>query len=68
MPLVAFVSAGLSSFKDIMHMDLQPDDSPDPSQGMYFNLVNTLNAAWIRQYPWKAEDYWTKYRFAVALG
>ena len=65
-PLVAFMSAG-GDVANIMHMDLEPDDTPDLTQGMFFNLFNTLNGAWIRQYPWKEEDYWTKYRFAIKL-
>ena len=66
-PLVAFMSAG-EAVADIMHMDLEPDDTPDLTQGVFFNLFNTLNGAWIRQYPWKQADYWTKYRFALKIG
>ena len=47
-PLVAFMSAG-EDVADIMHMDLEPDDTPDLTQGLFFNLFNTLNGAWIRQ-------------------
>jgi hypothetical protein len=65
-PLVAFMTPG-NPLENIMHMDLSDDDSPDMTQGLFFNLLNTLNAAWIRQYPWKAEDYWTKYRFSIVL-
>ena len=50
-----------------MHMDLSADDAPDMDQGLYFNLLNTLNGAWIRQYPWKQSDYWTKYRFSLVV-
>eukprot|EP00665_Eupelagonemidae_sp_cell47_P007213 gene7213-3401_t len=63
-PLVAFLSGG-EAIDNIMHMDLSDDDAPDMTKGMYFNLLNTLNGAWVRQYPWKAGDYWTAYRFSI---
>lgn len=51
-PLVAYLSEG-ETVDNIMHMDLSEDDEPDMSRGMYWNLMNTLNGAWVRQYPWK---------------
>jgi len=65
-PLVAFLSKGVP-VSNILHMDLSNTDAPELEHGVFFNLMNTLNAAWIRQYPWKDEDYWTKYRFALCL-
>jgi hypothetical protein len=65
-PLVAFMTSG-NPVENIMHMDLSADDAPDMDQGLYFNLLNTLNGAWIRQYPWKQSDYWTKYRFSLVV-
>lgn len=65
-PLVAFISKG-KTLANILDMTLHQEDTPDLSKGTYWNLVNTRNAAWVRQYPWQDEDYWTKYRFALRL-
>jgi len=65
-PLVAFLAPD-TDMKSIMHMHLMNSTVPDLSKGSFWNLMATLEADWLRQYPWKQEDYWTKYRFALEL-